>query len=256
LLFTSGSYNSTDIYSNFPMPAGVISWLDFQLNAVNNFTYSATTNGYSYTETYSKTASTNVGSYTGAEGTVHWGRYDSNGTVTDSTGTFSEKDTTHWAIGTPVTALPTSGVFTFLHVGGTQPTDRAGNVGNLTSGGSWTVNFGSRTIATATPVTWTMPNGVSYTVNASGSLTPYTSSPENGTSGGGSYSSTETGFNSISRSGTSGGSCSGNGCTMTNVVISPQFGGATATGLGLGITTTANTSSGTQNTAQVRVYTR
>jgi hypothetical protein len=43
---------------------------------------------------------------------------------------------------------------------------------------------------------------------------------------------------------------------MTNVVLSPQFMGATGTGMAVGITTTANTSSGTQHTGQVQVYKR
>jgi hypothetical protein len=105
-----------------------------------------------------------------------------------------------------------------------------------------------------------MPGGISYQAYVSSS-TPATWStygPKNKTEtlSGGTMSSSDSGINSISLSGTTGGSCSGGGCTMTNVVLSPQFMGATGTGMAVGITTTATTSSGTQHTGQVQVYKR
>jgi hypothetical protein len=217
--------------------------------------------GATFTSTYTKTASVDTGSYTGVADTAYWGRFSAINNFTNGTVSESSTEIQHWIIGAPVTAAPTSGIFTFTHVGGTQPTDSAGNVGTLTNGGTWTVNFGTRTIASTTAVTWTMPNGVSYSASiaATSPASLVTFGPTTSTdtqANGGTFTSVESGVNSISRPFAAGGSCSGNGCTMTNVVFSPQFGGANATGLGIGIATTATTTSGTQYTAQVRAYTR
>jgi hypothetical protein len=256
-----GAFNVSETLTNYPLPAGfTYSPLNWYMNAFGPYTSIYTDSTGTYTSTITKSASVDTGSYTGTDGQpAYWGRYTESESFNSAGLTGTSDQIVHWVGGAAVTALPTSGIFTFTHVGGTRPTDGAGNVGTLTSGGSWTVNFGSKTLYSASPVTWTMPNGVSYQAyispGAAATWSTY-SDTYSESSGGGTYSSTETGVNTISRSGTTGGSCSGNGCTMTNVVLSPQFGGANATGLGLGIATTATTSSGTQNTAQVRVYTR
>lgn len=259
--WADGASNITDTFTNFPVPIGfTYSPLDWYKSAFGPFTFTEVENGVMYTSTYSKSASTNTGAWTGTEGTAHWGRFEATETYSYGGSTYDMKEMVHWLHGPAVTAAPTSGIFTFTHVGGTQPTDNFGNVGTRTSGGSWTVNFGSKTIYSGSPVTWTMPNGASYQAyissGAPASLTAFGPSTYSGTADGGTFTTTESGISSIYRSGTTGGSCSGNGCTMTNVVFSPQFFGATATGLGVGIATTATTSSGTQNTAQVQVYKR
>jgi hypothetical protein len=259
--YTYGASNVTETLANYPMPAGfTYNPLTWYKSAFGPYTATYTDTSGTYTTTFTKSASVDTGAYTGTDGqTAHWGRYNQSESYSYGGVTGTSDETTHWVHGAAVTSLPTSGIFTFTHVGGTRPTDGAGNVGTLTSGGSWTVNFGSKTLYSASPVTWTMPNGVSYQAyispGAAATLSTYSQTYKESV-GSGTYTSTETGVNTINRSGTTGGSCSGNGCTMTNVVLSPQFGGANATGLGLGIATTATTSSGTQNTAQVRVYTR
>jgi hypothetical protein len=256
-----GAFNSSETFVNFPAAIEfAYSPLNFNLNAFGPFLHSEVIDGVTYTSVFTKTASTDTGSFAGTEGAAYWGRYSSTDNLSNSSISFTENEIVHWATGPVVTALPTSGIFTFNHVGGTQPTDRYGNAGTLTNGGSWTVDFTSKTIYTATAVTWTMPGGISYQAYVSSS-TPATWStygPKNKTEtlSGGTMSSSDSGINSISLSGTTGGSCSGGGCTMTNVVLSPQFMGATGTGMAVGITTTATTSSGTQHTGQVQVYKR
>lgn len=262
--WTYGATNEASTATNFPVPDTFaytpLTWYTTAFGPYTSTSVDSST-GATFTSTYTKTASVDTGSYTGSADTAYWGRFNatnsfSNGTVSETT-----NQTVHWIFGAPVTAAPTSGIFTFAHVGGTQPTDSAGNIGTLTNGGAWTVNFGTRTIASATPVTWTMPNGVSYSASIAAtspaSLVAFgpTTSTETAANGG-TFTSVESGINSISRPGAAGGSCSGNGCTMTNVVFSPQFGGANATGLGVGIATTATTTTGTQYTSQVRAYTR
>jgi hypothetical protein len=258
---TWGAYNSVETLFNLPLPTAISPYtpLAFYLNAFGPFTQTDTYDGVTYTSVFTKTASTNTGSFAGAEGAFYWGRYSSTDNLSNSSLSFTENEINHWATGPAVSSLPTSGLFTFTHVGGTQPTDLAGNAGTLTSGGSWSVNFGNRTIYSASYVTWTM-GGISYAVGIpSGSpatWSTYGPTTDSSSSSGGTYSSTDSGVSTLSRTGTTWGGCSGGGCTMTNVSFSPQFMGATATGLAVGIATTATTSSGTQNTAQVQVYKR
>jgi hypothetical protein len=259
-----GASSDVGTATNYPFTANFVYT---PLNWYMNFSYQPNytgidSSGTAFTATYTKSGSVDTGSYTGVADTAYWGRYSYSVDYGTSTAPESTTVIQHWILGAPVTAAPTSGIFTFNHVGGTQPTGTGNTTGTLTNGGSWTVNFGTRTIASVTPVTWTMSNGVSYSASISpaapASLVSYgpTTSTDTAASNRGTYTTVESGVNSITRTGTSGGSCSGNGCTMTNVVFSPQFGGANATGLGVGIATTATTTTGTQYTAQVRAYTR
>jgi hypothetical protein len=266
ILFWANTYGaSSDVgtATNYPLPANfVYTPLNWYMNFFGPWTTTGVdSSGTAFTATYTKSGSEDTGSYAGVADTAYWGRYSLSIDHGTSTAPENTTEIVHWILGAPVTAAPTSGIFTFNHVGGTQPTDSAGKVGTLTNGGSWTVNFGTRTIASVTPVTWTMPNGASYSasISATNPASLVAFGPKTSTdtaTNGGTYTSVESGVNSITRTGTSGGSCSGNGCTMTNVVFSPQFGGANATGLGVGIATTATTTTGTQYTAQVRAYTR
>jgi len=261
--FSNGSpfYNVDGSYYDYETNTNIFvnSILDYYLGA---FTYSySDTNELGYTDsgTVTKTASVNNGSVTGTEGTVYWGRFQStrNQTV-PSVETISEY--THWVTGPAVTSMPTSGTFTFSHVGGTQPTDQNGNVGTLTSGGAWTINFGARTINSAAPVTWTMPSGAAYSVNV---ITPVSLTANTGSTTGtsnfngvaGTSTGTYTGFIGIGGSGPSYISCTGP-CSAPAVEISPQPIGATASMLGVGIATSASVSGVPEYTAQARVYKR
>lgn len=113
-------------------------------------------------ETIQKSAAVNTG-YNSA-GNVSWGRHFESGTEIASG--YSWDGNYHWAIGDPVISMPTSGVFTYNAVGGTNPTNQNGQVaGTMTNRGSWRVDFGGMTIATLQPITWNMPTGTSFTVS-------------------------------------------------------------------------------------------
>lgn len=254
--YADGDYFTEGTYTNIPI-GNLLAWYQGAFTE----TYSETDPYYgTISGTLSKSASVDTGNVTGIEGTANWGRFQESDSYVYPGGTISESGIEHWVLGPAVTAMPTSGTFTFSHVGGTQPTDQNGNVGTLTSGGAWTINFGTLTIQSASPVTWTMPSGAGYTVNVvtPASLTiqtnAYTSSSTvNGVTG--TSSETSTGFVPITGSGPSYISCSGP-CSFPNVQISPQPIGATATMLGVGISTNATVSGGQENTAQARVYKR
>ncbi len=248
---SDGAYYSSATVNNAPI-SNLLAW--YQGAYTETYSDTDITYGITITGTRTKTASVDTGSFTGIEGTAHWGRFqESNNVATPFTESLNKIN--HWVLGPAVTAMPTTGTFTFTQVGGTLPTDGNGNVGTLTSGGAWTINFGTLTIQSASPVTWTMPSGAGYKVNvAPVSLTSYaygstSSSTLNGVTG--TSNETGTGFNSI------GGSISCTGpCSGPSVEISPQPIGATASLLGVGIATGATVSGVPENTAQVRVYKR
>ena len=75
----------------------------------------------------------------------------------------------HWAYGidTPSAALPTSGVATYNHVGGTAPTDSFGNTGAVTQGGVLQINFGTSTMAMTSPLEYSV-GGKNYSVSFAG----------------------------------------------------------------------------------------
>ncbi len=245
-----GAYQAQDTFTNFPLPAGLSSYngvLDFLMNAAGPFPDLGQAG-----VTKIKDASVDTGSVGTSEGTINWGRYRE--VVTNSALPAENAiNFRHWAVGPVVTSLPTSGAFTFSHLGGTLPTDQNGNVGSLVSGGSWSVSFLNRTLQSATPLTWSMPNGVTYTLNVStpinwttGTLPTRVETAANG----GTMTSTETRVNPFSGNFTV---CAGN-CTMNTTWLSPQFHGATGTGLSLGIQTSATINGSEQLTGQVRVY--
>jgi hypothetical protein len=207
--------------------------------------------------TFAKTASVDVGSYTTSDGEVFtWGRYQlvsvaTGGTVNNN---FSYTEYENWLDGPPTTTLPTSGVYTFTAVGGTHPTDQLGNAGTVINPGAWTVNFGNETLVSAAPVRWSMPSGVSYTVNVTApqsfAATAQPASTSPGPAGGTQVFAGST-INPISI--LSYTSCAGRGCALTSSNISPIAGLHI---LGVGIVTTATITSGQEGTAQVRVYGR
>lgn len=62
-----------------------------------------------------------------------WGRWIG-GTVTSPTnGASMPAINLHYVGGSPVTMMPTTGVFNYVSVGGTRPTDSLGNLGDVTS---------------------------------------------------------------------------------------------------------------------------
>ena len=198
-----------------------------------------------YSGTYRKSESTQTDSESSA-GNAYWGRFSEKSELTYSDGTSATlSNIRHWAVGSPVTDMPTSGVYKFSSVGGTSPTDQNGNVGKVISRGAWQLNFGQQKIQTAADVKWSMDNTSyalkvptqSYLVTSSGAVTSLTAG------NGGALSSTT--------------SCSGGGCTSasSNIAVTPF--GSKATGLGVGIATTATLSGGkTQQTSSVQVYER
>jgi hypothetical protein len=211
--------------------------------------YTDTYNGVTYTGTYTKSASVDVG--TSSAGNVTWGRYSESGSETGSDGSNETwSGVYHWAVGDPVTSPPTSGVFTYVPVGGTSPTDYMGNVGSVSSRGSWTVDFGSKTIGTATPMAWSMPDGSNYTVAVpvQGFTIEQYSMP-----GGGVYKSVFSGSGGyLTTSASCGGTCS----SVTNSSVGVTGYGAQAEGMGAAVTASGMVSSVEKTSGMVNVYKR
>lgn len=169
-------------------------------------------------------ASTDTG-YSEIAGQVHWGHWYGTGA---SVGGYGE----HWAVGTPtpLAGVPSAGIHTYEWVGGTRPTDNFGNVGSITSGGSLSVSFDSRTVNTIKPVSWTV-GGHAYTLSLSNLDW------------------------SVAGSGTRTFTC--DGCSSVSGDVAGQFTGNNAEGAVAGIYTRAAYTNGeTQETAQVQVYAR
>jgi hypothetical protein len=197
------------------------------------------------TETMKKGAAIEVG--TDSSANLTWGRAFIEGSYTKPGYSDTWKEWDHFVIGDPVTALPTSGNFLYSWIGGTSPTDSNLAVGTLTSGGSVNVNFTASGIPmqTVTPITWTMPagsaNAGSYSLSFSGPTqmqhVPAADLPP------GVSASYFTGF---SASTTCPGSCVS--------FVKPQFMGASAQALGLGIYTDVN--GGSNYIASAQAYKR
>lgn len=199
--------------------------------------------GYLVTETYTKEAAVDVGTNADA-GNVTWGRFHYTSQETGGR-TYSDSAWEHLAVGDPVISMPTSGTAQFNWVGGTSPTDSAGNVGTLTSGGSWSVSFssGSPTINSVTPVTWSM-GSLHYSLSIASPTTIGTST------------STMTSPFPISTRGYSSIPVTVSVDTTPGTVngyITPAFTGSQAQGLVMGINTFG---SGVNPTASVQVYKR
>ena len=233
--------------------AGIATPVDYYKSAYSGTsTYSDSVNGVTYTDTYTKTASVDVGSSVNA-GNVTWGRYSESGTETGSDGsTRSWSEVAHWALGDPVSALPTSGVFTYNPIGGTSPTDIAGTTGAMTSRGQWSVDFGGKTIATTQAVSWNMPNGAAYTVAVPNQSFQVISTSEPG------YATVTTLFaNAATGSNlTTTTACSG-ACVSATADVGVTAYGAQAQGLGAAVTARgALNAGGQQVSGMVNVYQR
>lgn len=203
----------------------------------------------SYTGTHTKSASVENG-FSAAAGNVSWGVFSETGSEYRSDGsTNSWSGIQHWALGDPVTAAPTSGIFTYNAIGGTSPTDQNGSVGTVLNRGQWTVNFGNSTLQTTQPIAWSMPGGTSYSVsvpNQAFVVTTYT----------------EPGFASFTKLGSAGGgdlltytSCTG--CISSSSQVGVTGFGAQAQGLGAAVATNATLSAGVEkHMASVQIYQR
>lgn len=233
-----------------------------------------------------------------AAGNLVWGRYQSTDTTsvtntqTDASGTntFTTNDSEtrwhHFTDGDVVTALPSSGVFTYNHVGSTTPTSLTGPSGGpfTTGTGAWvshgqvSVDFTSQTMSTASPIVLSGPSTASYTLGFSNqairTVEPYTPPAGNtftatvsgsvAVNGGSTtsysytYDQNALPFNNVTyKSFAPSVSCSGGGCQSATGEVSAQFFGSSGQGLGLAISTTGNLSSGNQEKmAAVKAYKR
>ena len=102
---------------------------------------------------------------------------------------------------------------------------------------------------------WSMPSGTSYELHVTSPISWAPSAPTTDTQ------TLTTG--TMTKVATSIGSVSATpylncypSCSVLDARLSPQFGGANATGLSLGITTNAYTATGQQTTGQVQIFTR
>lgn len=208
---------------------------------------------------WSKTASTNLGS--NAVANLSWGRYTHNASGTVLTGayvgnTYNETSYEHWATGDllNVAALPTTGIYTYSHVGGTRPTDQNGNMGTVISGGVVGIDFGQGSV-TVLGASWSMPTGNTYTLNVYGAPAGLAQQPYSVTNSGWTDTGTSTFITPINAT----ASCSGTCGTAVPVpaVVSPMLFGASAQGLAAGIhTNKPQGASPAEVTASVQVYTK
>ena len=187
-----------------------------------------------------------------AAGNLEWKRFSYQSSTSYSDGSsYGNASYDHSIRGDRVTAMPTSGSFSFSHIGGTQPTDLNGNVGTLTSGGSWNVDFSTKTVSTVTPVTWNV-NNVSYNLAVPAQTLTINTSTYNAPDG--SYTSTSTLSMPITNINlTCSPNCSPNAGGST---VAAGFFGANAQGMGVGYATSANVGGSNQYTTHVQAYKR
>lgn len=217
--------------------------------------------------TWAKTASTDTGS-SAAAANLKWGRFTMTGSENVLTGTYagntnSETSYEHWASGDPVNfaALPTTGWYTWSHVGGTRPTDQNGNVGTAVNGGIVGVNFTGANGAdvTLTQATWSMPaTGNNYSISFSNVPVTLSQGAYSYSNAGWSETGTSTHITPITVGATCSGACSNYSTpVVVGSVVSPMLFGANAEGLAAGISTNIPAPIGAspaENTASVQVY--
>lgn len=216
--------------------------------------------------TWSKTASTNMGSSVAA-GNLSWGRYTMTVSGTILTGSFagnaySETNYEHWATGDVVTAMPTSGNYTYIHAGGTQPTDQNGNTGTFAAGSTVGIQFNQSGAAVTAYGVWTMDgagaSGNSYTLNINTPVQVGIAQQ--------SYSyaipgGTDVGTTTYIQPIVTTASCAGTSCPASvTATVSPMLFGANAQGLAAGISTMPTLVNGQpvsgEYTSSVQVYQR
>ncbi len=84
--------------------------------------------------------------FSAAAGNVYWGNDRSKPGTGD-----------HFAFGDMATAIPTAGIATYSHIGGTIPSDNLGQSGSLIYGGTLVINYGTQTATLSKPIVYTMP---------------------------------------------------------------------------------------------------
>lgn len=210
---------------------------------------------------WAKTAATNTGSAASA-GNLSWGRHTETEQATVVSGldvgaTFGDTRNEHWATGDPVNfaGLPTSGIYTYSWVGGTNPTDQYGNVGTMTSGGTVMVAFAGQSGAniSLSGAAWTMPSGSSYSLSFSNQQVNLAETyPYSLTTPGW----TDTGTNTRMTQIVTTAGCTGAGCpgTTVNATVSGMLFGANAEGLAAGISTQPIDVGTGEYTASVQAY--
>ena len=217
--------------------------------------------------TWAKTASTDTGSHAAAAN-LSWGRFTWTGSENVLTGTYAgntnnETSYEHWASGDllNIASLPTTGWYTWSHVGGTRPTDQEGNLGTAVVGGIVGINFtgaGGADI-TLTQATWSMPvTGNSYSVGFSNVPVTISQGPYSYSNAGWLETGTETLITPITIGATCSGACSNNSVPIpVTSTVSPMLFGANMEGMAMGISTDMPVPTGTspaEITSSVQVY--
>jgi len=170
---------------------------------------------------------------------AHWGRWVNGALATEVLVTPGTG--VHYVYGfdltTPFVVAAQSGIFNFTHVGGTTPTDNAGNIASASSFGSMFVNFQTND-GVMSPMSWTIA-GVTHDINS----VDITLSP-NAT------------LRNVTIDGSSAdGTCSGGICDTANSrVVSTQVTGALAGNGGNYAALAISTNSVAGNTASAQVY--
>lgn len=190
-----------------------------------------------------------------AAGNLTWNRFSWNISTEYSDGVKQTQNTwDHHISGDAPNAVPTAGVYTFNWIGGTQPTDQNGVVGTLTSGGSWSVDFATKTVATVTPVNWNV-NGIYYALSVPSQALSWQSG-NTYTAADGSYSVNSITLNPITNVNVGCGAASFCSVNPYGNQVALAFFGNQAQGLGVGYATSVSVGGVDHYTAHVQAYRR
>lgn len=247
------AYRSTYTYTGSTpyTHTGTYSWASSGASTVTWYSEPATEPTQpGYTHTYTSSGDIEAGSDPVAN--LHWARYSWTSISEGPDYTSTTEGWGHHMEGDPIFTLPASGIYTYNHIGGTSPTDAYGNVGTLTSGGSWTVNFTDKSVATAAPVTWTL-GGISYSLSVPTQVLTWQTDTYSQTS----FTSTSLDVNPITNFNLScGANCTPVVAAGNGNVVAPWFFGANAEALGVGYSTVVEVGGVTHNTSHVQAYKR
>ena len=241
-------------------------WGYYDFSGSNCFTNCTGTLDGTASFNWVKDASTNMGSNALA-GNLSWGRYTTTVSGTVLTGTFagqnySETNYEHWATGDLVT-MPTSGYYSYSHVGGTPPTDQNGKTGTFNGNSTVGVQFNQSGAMVTAFATWDMngtgASGSQYTLDiATPVQVNIVQTPYNFTTAGWTDVGTTTSISPIIATGPAItctlGACPGS----ITATVSPMLFGANAQGLAAGISTRPTPVGGLEQpgerTSSVQVY--
>ncbi|HEY6508074.1 MAG TPA: FecR family protein [Vicinamibacterales bacterium] len=187
--------------------------------------------GGSFTET-TLAAGAGVQANAAAAGNVNWGRWIGPIQLVNGGSPVSPPPGSglHYIYGDMAGMLPTSGSAIYSWIGGTNPTNSAGQVGTF-GGGAFNVNFVTQTLTISTPITFTMPGGLNYTLGTCTSCT---------------YSSPTASF--INAGASLAGTCSGGACS-TGILASGNLNGFFTGVTGQGLITSAGINASGAQTA-------